>query len=114
MEENKDIIERLFLSFTELEQAIESAKINLELKGVATEDILERLKSYDEILLKQRELAHGLCDNIEKNNWDEVARHVSLINGLSALIKDDAKSILCEINSEAAELESSEDKPTTC
>ena len=114
MEENKNIIERLFSSFEELEQAIESAKSNLQLKGCATDEILVRLGNYDDILTKQRHLAHALCEYIDQGDWDQVARHVSLINGLSALIKDDAKSILTSITSDSIEVESSDDKPVLC
>lgn len=89
-----NIIERLFESFSELEIAIESAKKTLEKREVIPQEILERLNSYDDILLKQRDLAHSLCAHINKCDWDEVSRHVSLINGLSAMIRDDARAIL--------------------
>lgn len=104
------IIERLFSSFTELETAIESAKKTLRSKGQIPGDILARLDSYDGILAKQRGLASSLCQHISTGNWDEVNRHVGLINGLSALIRDDARAILTALvptGKEATEEDSS-------
>jgi hypothetical protein len=62
-------------------------------------ELVERLNSYDGILVKQRALAVTLCEYINKGEWDEVTRHVGLINGLSALIRDDAKAILGSLSS---------------
>lgn len=91
------IIERLFSSFTDLEQAIEGAKATLAKKESVPEEVMERLSSYDGILLKQRALAKTLCDHIREGNWDEVSRHVTLINGLSGMIRDDARAILSSL-----------------
>jgi hypothetical protein len=92
-----DIIERLFSSFSELETAIESAKQTLLKKENVPEEVFERLGSYDGILAKQRSFAVALREHIESGNWDEVSRHVSIINGLSGLIRDDARSILSSL-----------------
>ena len=91
---NNTIIDRLFSSFSALEQAIESAKNTLAKKESIPGEILERIQSYDSILAKQRTLATSLCEHINNGNWDEVSRHVNLINGLSAMIRDDARAIL--------------------
>jgi hypothetical protein len=88
------IIDRLFTSFSELETAIESAKRTLRTKDNVPQEILARLDSYDGILAKQRGLATSLCDYMSRGDWSEVNRHVGLINGLSALIRDDARAIL--------------------
>lgn len=88
------IMDRLFSSFIELEQAIHSARKTLASRGEVPAEILERLDSYDTILAKQRSLASILCEHINNGNWDEVGRHVNLINGLSAMIRDDARAIL--------------------
>ncbi len=102
-----NIVERLFTSFTELETAIHSAKNTLKSKESVPSEIIERLDSYDGILAKQRALAFTLCHHMEAGEWDEVNRHVSLINGLSAMIRDDARSILSSLsmNTEAREEE---------
>lgn len=92
------IIERLFRSFSDLESSILSAKEVLESKGLATPDVMERIGSYDEILRKQRNLALNLAEHMERGNWDEVNRHVTLINSLSNLIRDDARAILSSMS----------------
>jgi hypothetical protein len=92
MESN--IIERLFESFTELESAISKARVTLNQRESVPSGVLRRLESYDTILAKQRSLAVALCEAIAKKDWDDVTRNVSLINGLSAMIRDDAKAIL--------------------
>jgi hypothetical protein len=40
----------------------------------------------------------ALCEAIASKDWDEVTRHVTLINSLSAMIRDDAKAILTAIS----------------
>jgi hypothetical protein len=100
-----NIIERLFTSFSDLEEAIESAKTTLAKKEFVPQEILNRLKSYDTILAKQRRLARDLCRFIDDGNWDEVSRHVSLINGLSAMIRDDARAILSSLSVNSDEKE---------
>ena len=93
-----NIIERLFASFTDLEQAITKARVTLRERPSVPEGVMKRLESYDSILSKQRALAVSLCEAISKKDWDEVSRNVSLINGLSAMIRDDAKAILQAIS----------------
>ena len=92
MESN--IIERLFASFSELEEAITKARGTLSQRDAIPEGVMRRLESYDSILAKQRGLAQSLCDAIGRKDWDEVSRNVGLINGLSAMIRDDARAIL--------------------
>ena len=102
---SNNIIERLFNSFADLEKAIVSAKTTLATKPSVPEEIITRLNSYDGILAKQKDLAQTLCTHINSGNWDEVARLVSIINGLSAMIRDDARAILTSlsVNSDTAE-----------
>lgn len=103
----KHIVERLFASFSELEQAITGAKTTLGSKAAVPQAVLDRLNSYDAILGKQRGLARKLCDHMSSGNWNEVSRHVNLINGLSAMIRDDARAILSSLalNSDSAQTE---------
>jgi DNA replication initiation complex subunit (GINS family) len=107
-----NIIERLFASFQDLENAIEGAKVTLSKKETVPDDIIKRLGSYDGILAKQRTLATALCEHINTGNWDEVSRHVNLINGLSAMIRDDARAILSSISVESEE--KAEEKTNYC
>jgi hypothetical protein len=95
---NSNIIERLFSSFGDLEKAISSAKDTLAKKESVSPDIIERLNSYDGILEKQRRLAEELCTHITNGDWDKVTQQVSIINGLSAMIRDDARAILSSLH----------------
>lgn len=95
--QSPNIIERLFTSFSDLEDSINNAKITLAAKGEIPSHVVERLSSYDSILGKQRRLALQLAKHMSDGNWDEVARHVGLINGLSSMIRDDARSILSSL-----------------
>jgi len=95
--QDNNIIERLFASFSDLEKAICSAKKTLSTKESVPPEVIERLNSYDGILAKQKDLASSLCQHISSGNWDEVTRHVNIINGLSAMIRDDARAILSSL-----------------
>jgi len=59
--------------------------------------LLKRIASYDEMLAKQRRLADRMCDYIAAGKWDEVTRHIKLINGYSAMIHEDASSLMTGI-----------------
>lgn len=106
---DSSIIQRLFASFTELETAIHSARATLESKPSIPQEVITRLNSYDGILSKQRTLAEKLCTLIERGEWDEVSRHVSLINGLSAMIRDDARAILSALSANSDEASPDDD-----
>lgn len=99
MRDNQEnIVTRLFASFTDLETAIEGAKNTLKSKGTIPDEVIKRLNSYDSILSKQRKLATALCEHINNGDWNEVNRHVGLINGLSSMIRDDARAILSSLS----------------
>ena len=93
-----NIIERLFASFTDLEEAITKARTTLSKRDSVPDGVVKRLQSYDSILVKQRALASSLCEAIAQKDWDQVSRNVGLINGLSAMIRDDARAILQAIS----------------
>lgn len=94
---HNEIIQRLMASFTSLEQAIVQAKQTLMNKPNVCPSIIQRLNSYDEVMAKQKELANNLSVLLIRQDWGEVVRHVNLINGLSAMIRDDAREILTGI-----------------
>jgi hypothetical protein len=89
----KIVIRRLFQSFVELDRAIASAKATLANREDAPKELIQRIRTYEEILDKQRSLATSLCGHASLGNWEEVSRHVKLINGLSYMIRDDAREI---------------------
>lgn len=94
MSVNKIVITRLFQSFGELERAIASAKQALEGKQTPPQELLERIDSYEQILLKQRRLAEELCGFANSGNWGGVERNIKVINGLSQMIRDDAREVV--------------------
>src|SRR5262245_7437923 len=99
---NENIIERLFLSFVELERAIESARTTLSTKTSVPTEVLERLNSYTNILANQRRMASELARHFREGNSAEVARHVTIINGLSGMIIEDARAILTSLTQDQA------------
>ena len=88
------IIQRLLQSITELETAIEKAKVSFRDKGEAGIPLLERVAHYENILMKQKQLTSALCGHAVQGNWEEVNRHVKLINAYSLMIRDDARELL--------------------
>ena len=87
-------INLLLNSLNELEKVIWNARITVNRKNYPTKGIIERLDSYDSVLIKQKKLAVELVKFIDEQNWEETNRHISLINGLSVLVRDDAKALL--------------------
>lgn len=97
------LVDKLLESFDELERCIRLTKeILLQKEGVPNE-VLSRVDQYAAIVLKQRGLANTLREHIELQNWEEVSRHVKLINGLSSMIRDDAQAILSGAYGQAEE-----------
>lgn len=88
------LVDKLLTSFDELDRSISVTKQNLATKPGVPNDILLRLDQYAEMVAKQRILATDLRLQIENGKWDEVARAVKLINGLSSMIREDAQQIL--------------------
>lgn len=110
---NSETIKKLLLSFRELEEAINKAKVTLAKKEFVPAHVIIRLNSYDGILSQQRDLANKLCAHMDNGNWNEVTRHVSLINGLSAMIRDDAGAILNTLSASSGLGSDSNDKEDT-
>jgi hypothetical protein len=84
------ILKRLLASFDDLEKAINTARKNKNLPEVVS----ERIKQYDVIIAKQRIVSERLAKAIKNGDWNEVNRHVGIINGLSNMIRVDARDIL--------------------
>ena len=88
------LVDKLLQSFDELDRCIELTSDVLSKKQGVPGDVLSRIDQYKDIVYKQRSLASELKVHIENQNWTEVSRYVRLINGLSAMIRDDAQEIL--------------------
>ena len=88
------LVSKLMESFDDLDRCIEMTKEVLAQKENVPADVINRVDQYSDVVVKQRLLAESLKEYINQENWDEVTRHVKIINGLSAMIRDDAQSIL--------------------
>lgn len=91
---NRDFIKRLFKTLDEMEGSIELTSMTIEKRGFGSAEILDRFNQYRAILKKQREAAVLLEQHFEECNWAEVVRSVTIIDTLSAMIRDDAAMIL--------------------
>ena len=100
------LVNKLLDSFNELERCINLTKEVLAAKKSVPAEVIERVNQYSSIVARQRELAHGLKVHIDEQNWEEVARHVKLINGLSSMIRDDAQAILLGAAADKVEVKS--------
>ena len=89
-----EIISKLNDSLDELETSVSRAKKALTIKQPIPLDVVKRISSYEDIISKQRILSQRLSGFIAQGEWDEVTRHVKLINGLSAMIHEDATALL--------------------
>ncbi len=89
-----EMVEKLLHSFDKLAACIDVTRDALTSKGDVPAEVLERVTQYSDIVSKQRSLALELKDHVAHRNWEEVTRYVKLINGLSAMIRDDAQEIL--------------------
>ena len=88
------LVNRLLESFDELDKCIGLTKEVLSQKEDVPSDVLARVNQYSSIVDKQRSLAGEMKGFLANENWEEVGRHVKLINGLSTMIRDDAQAIL--------------------
>ena len=88
------LVNQLLESFEELNQRIAVTRETLGRKQEIPCDVLDRVDQYSEIVLKQKAYAHEMRVQIKRQNWQEVSRLVKLINGLSAMIREDATEIL--------------------
>ncbi len=90
----ESVVDKLLESFAELDRCISVTKEVLSQKHGVPCDVMDRVNQYSEIVAKQRGLALNLRNHLSSQNWEEVGRHVRLINGLSTMIRDDAEAIL--------------------
>ena len=105
-----ELVDRLIKSFDDLENCIEVTKQVLRQKDGVPSDVISRVEQYTDVVAKQRGLASELQAYIDNQNWEEVARHVKLINGMSAMIRQDAQSILSAAMEEGGAFDKSSDE----
>ncbi len=91
---SESLVDKLLKSFDDLDRCITVTRDVLTTKQGVPEDVVQRVNQYADIVRKQRDLALSLRSHLSTQNWEEVTRHVRLINGLSSMIRDDAQAIL--------------------
>lgn len=89
-----NVLEKLKNSFQELEDAISGARVTLLNKLNVPDEVFERLDLYDEILLKQKEYYTELVQYVHSKNAEKISEIVKKINGLSIMLRDDAKHVV--------------------
>lgn len=90
---NESAMKQMFESLEKLDKTIHTAKSMLEDGANPSADLLRRMKTYEEILNKQKKLAKALCFYAQINEWEQVVRHVKIMNGLSQMMRDDALEV---------------------
>lgn len=88
------LVDKLLESIDDLERCIGVTKEVLMSKPGIPSEWLTRVSQYCDIVAKQRALAESLRMHLDAHNWDQVSRHVKLINALSSMIREDAQAIL--------------------
>ncbi len=91
------VVKKLFDSLAELEGAVVLARKSFAFDEPENEEVITRIRYYEEVLSKQKRLAQSLCECITKENWAEVTRLIRLINGLSSLIHNDARELVVRV-----------------
>lgn len=89
-----EILNRLAQAVFALEDAILAAKKTILSKSYYPEEAIDRLDHYMNIVEQQKMLFPVITKNIESGKHDELLLQVQKVNGLSQLIRDDAKELL--------------------
>jgi len=93
------ILVRFKESLEELGKSIKLAKMSLQDK--VSPEVLDRVNQYDDIHLKQLELYEDLVVAVENHDSGSIDRIVGLVNGLSTMLRDDARVCLLEFSNKA-------------
>ena len=99
---NNPLVDKLLSSFGDLERSISVTKQSLSEKEGVPADVLSRLDQYLDMVIKQKTIADELREQIAAGSWEQVARNVKIINGISAMIREDAQQILANASYAAA------------
>lgn len=88
------LIEKLVASFDQLDSCIGTTLEAFKQSEDVPTDVINRVQQYSLVVLRQRSLVKDLETSLVNQDWHEVSRLVKIMNGLSAMIKDDALCIL--------------------
>ncbi len=90
------LVNKLLVSFTKLERTIDDTYTVLRCRPGVPFYVLHHVQQYREMVVKQRGLALELEQSLMKEDWNEVARLIKLINGFSSMIQNDAKALVMD------------------
>jgi CHASE3 domain sensor protein len=83
-----------------LEQSIHAAHRALANRIDARPELEERLRQYEAMLMAQRRAADELEDAMKQESWDAVERCIRIINGISTMLRDDAREVVALLTGE--------------
>lgn len=92
--QKSEVLKRLSQAITELEEAVYAAKDVIENKPEYPMAAIERLDHYLTIVEQQRGCLLAISDLMDEKNFEALTLEVQKINGLSAMIRDDARELL--------------------
>jgi hypothetical protein len=94
--EDQTLLINLKESLDYLEGTIDQVEVKISNNSTISPNVLDRLKTYKEMVNKQRTFCREIEQCLENNNTYQAYQLLSKINGLSQMIRDDAVSILNE------------------
>jgi len=92
--QKSEVLRRLSQAITQLEEAVWAAKETIESKPEYPIEAIERLDHYLNIVAQQRYSLLTISDLIDQGDFESLTQEVSKVNGLSAMIREDAKELL--------------------
>jgi hypothetical protein len=87
-------LDRFYSSLNDLQGSFDEVRRKLAHVDTVPEMVLDRLASYQEICDKQRAYGTMLRLYLIEENFEEVARCISMINGLSVLMLEDVPDFI--------------------
>ena len=91
------VIQKLYDSIDQLERSLDIAKKTFSGGQNKNEDLSKRVDEYERVISRQKVLVQDLQDHLANERWEEVSRHVKIFHGLAALVRDDARTLVCDI-----------------
>lgn len=98
IQELKVIKDKLSLSIKELQRSIDAARDRIAETYGETSEFITRLDSYYPAIQKQFELVAELDIHIERHDMSSIQDVSVMINAISEMIKNDARSLLYMLN----------------
>ena len=87
----------MFDALTKLEMAVEAAAQSIRIAKVQDKTVLDRISSYKEIIRRQHALIADIKQASAREDWREVSRMTSLVQGASLMIKVDAGFLISSL-----------------